>query len=351
MVTLNTGEPAIAVIVPLYNTVRYIRECLESIQSQTWSHFICIIVNDGSTDGSREEAEKFACRDYRFIVINRTNGGVSAARNTALDYIDNHESNIRYICFVDSDDVVSPGFLEDFVTIMDRDGADLAECGVEIFSPDSRIAESQNGGTEVIGHAEIARHQYPATGEKDCTSFVGLCNKCYRTAVIGKIRFDENLICCEDQRFFFELYPRLNTESLIHKVSYFYRVRASSATGDDSRRYTRLQTALGVYHHVLNGEYEQVLKDAIAAMLFGFLYFEWRSLEKKGLPYARKIFDELRRHHKNYRNFCPHWLKRKIAVTGMGYRLSRTYLRLRFRAGERRHKRINKPEGSGRKFR
>ena len=74
----------ISVIVPVYNSVRYMRQCLDSIVNQTFKDIEIICVNDGSTDSSLEILEEYASKDDRFVVINQENGGAGKARNTGL---------------------------------------------------------------------------------------------------------------------------------------------------------------------------------------------------------------------------------------------------------------------------
>lgn len=93
-------------IVPVYNVVPYLRECLDSILAQQFSDFEVCLVDDGSSDGSGEICDEYARHDARFKVIHQPNGGVSAARNQALDMAQG-----EYIWFVDADDYIKEGAL------------------------------------------------------------------------------------------------------------------------------------------------------------------------------------------------------------------------------------------------
>ena len=149
----------IAVIVPVYNTEDYLRECLESIRTQTFDNFLCIVVNDGSYDSSSAIAHEIADKDVRFRVYDIPNGGVSAARNLALDVLISMKCQVRYVCFVDSDDVVTPDFLNNFVTLMDRFEADYAECGIHYLYADGFIdgIKLSNPSNECIEHDDIGK--------------------------------------------------------------------------------------------------------------------------------------------------------------------------------------------------
>ena len=90
----------ISVIVPVYNVEEYLEECLESIKRQTYTDIEVILVNDGSTDRSKEICERYCEKDSRFKLVNQENKGLSGARNRGM-----LESKGEFISFVDSDDV------------------------------------------------------------------------------------------------------------------------------------------------------------------------------------------------------------------------------------------------------
>lgn len=102
-------QPLISVIIPVFNTKKYISECLESIIFQNLKEIEIICVNDGSTDGSRDELEKYSKIDSRIIILHQKNAGVAAARNLALKY-----AHGKYLFFVDSDDFIVPDILKEF---------------------------------------------------------------------------------------------------------------------------------------------------------------------------------------------------------------------------------------------
>ena len=92
-------QPSISVIVPVFNTAKYLDECITSILTQTYSDFELLLVDDGSTDGSGQICDNYAIIDDRIRVFHQLNQGVSSARNTALD----HAAG-EYVIFLDSDD-------------------------------------------------------------------------------------------------------------------------------------------------------------------------------------------------------------------------------------------------------
>ena len=110
----------ISIIVPIYNVEKYVVGCLTSIQKQTYSDFEVICVNDGSTDRSAKLTQDFIKSDKRFRLINRENGGLSAARNTGID-----NAKGAQIMFVDSDDYLHPQALETLIKAKQETQADV----------------------------------------------------------------------------------------------------------------------------------------------------------------------------------------------------------------------------------
>ena len=102
----NFANTKLAIVVPVYNTERYLAECLDSIRSQDYSNYVVFIVDDGSTDNSLSIANRFARESLNCIVMHKENGGVSSARNVALDMIE-EDGSFDVVCFLDSDDVAA----------------------------------------------------------------------------------------------------------------------------------------------------------------------------------------------------------------------------------------------------
>lgn len=108
--------PKISVIVPVFNVERYIHRCVDSILNQTFTDFELILVDDGSPDNCGAICDEYAAKDARIRVLHKENGGVSSARNAALDI-----ATGIYIVFVDSDDTISANYLEELVRWQEYD--------------------------------------------------------------------------------------------------------------------------------------------------------------------------------------------------------------------------------------
>lgn len=110
----------VSIIVPVYNVEKYVERCLNSLVNQTYKNIEIIIVNDGSTDNSKEICEKFENNDKRIKLINKDNQGLGMARNTGLEYITG-----EYVLFVDSDDYVEKNLVEIVYTIAKENDCDF----------------------------------------------------------------------------------------------------------------------------------------------------------------------------------------------------------------------------------
>ena len=204
----------ISVIVPVYNVENYLEECLESIKNQTYTDIEVILVNDGSTDGSQAICEYFCQTDKRFRLINQKNQGQSVARNHGVK-----ESIGEYIMFVDSDDVVSLGLLEQLMKYM-SDGIDIVEC--------NRTEDIQclNSEGKVIDLKEFDSNEalYQCFNHGVSWSPVA---KLYRRKIVEKVPFLENLI-------YEDFYTGIVSLKYTHKmrkidyIGYYYRYHTSS---------------------------------------------------------------------------------------------------------------------------
>ena len=114
----------VSIIIPVYNAKKYLANTLDSVIKQTYKNLEIILVNDGSTDNSKDICESYAKIDKRIKVINKENGGVSSARNYGLAL-----AKGEYISFVDSDDFLFENMIETLVNDIQNTNAEIAVCG------------------------------------------------------------------------------------------------------------------------------------------------------------------------------------------------------------------------------
>lgn len=126
--------PKISVIIPMYNTSKYLQNCLYSVVNQTYKNLEIILVNDGSTDNSKTIVKKYAEKDPRIKIINQKNQGLSVARNTGIE-----KSTGTYITFVDSDDEIDLDMIEKMLTTIQANKTDIAVCSFKETYPNGKI--------------------------------------------------------------------------------------------------------------------------------------------------------------------------------------------------------------------
>lgn len=210
----------ISVIVPVYNSAPYLQQCINSIQSQSYSNLEIICINDGSTDNSLALLQTISQNDPRVIVLSQVNSGVSAARNAGLDV-----ATGEYISFIDSDDILEPDMYEVLVNLATEHQADICHCGYKkIF---------QNGTTKnVQGTEKLLVQNYMAATECLLTGkyFVGsLWNKLYKKELFTGIQFDTSLKINEDILMNVQVFQRANKVVFWDVPKYHYFERASSS--------------------------------------------------------------------------------------------------------------------------
>lgn len=142
----NASKIKVSIIVPIYNAGKYLQPALESVQSQTFTDFECICVNDGSRDNSADVVSEFIQNDSRFILINQENGGVARARNTGLD-----AARGEYITFLDQDDLIAPDALEIYFDMATEYNADIVRARYK------KVQENFNLNGYQLGKNFIAR--------------------------------------------------------------------------------------------------------------------------------------------------------------------------------------------------
>lgn len=198
-------------IIPVYNVRPYLRECLDSVISQDYQDFEICLVDDGSNDGSEQICDEYAAQDQRIKLYHQQNGGVSVARNKALEM-----ATGDYIWFVDADDFILPGALKYLDAIIEDSGSDT------IFFCDNRrsnlsIRQYDRGNKELF----LATH-------------ICYCNPMMifkRQIILNQnIRFSEGIKMGEDLEFQYKYLLHCGSPTAVPINFYFIRERLDSAS-------------------------------------------------------------------------------------------------------------------------
>lgn len=212
--------PEISVIVPVYNTERYIHRCLDSILTQTFENFELILVDDGSTDASGGICDEYALRDSRVQVFHQENSGQAAARNYALDWIfANSES--KYISFVDSDDWVHPQYLEIMRDGLIQFAVNICQCG-HLETDSTEIVPEVHKTISCITPDEQYLNHYSAF----------MWDKLFSKLCWKDIRFPEGQVY-EDVAIWYKLLFQEKRLALTENKLYYYYINQESTARKD----------------------------------------------------------------------------------------------------------------------
>ena len=202
-------KPLVSIIVPCYQQGIYVSETLESILSQTYENWECIVVDDGSTDNSVEIVSEYVNRDNRIKLICQQNRGVSVARNNAISH-----SKGKYILPLDADDIIAPSYLEKAVKVMeDNPEYTLVYCKADKFGLEK-------------GLWRLPEYSYDTLLWKNMI----FCSALFRRKDFEVTHgYNENMIDgLEDWDFWLSLLSRDSIVYQINEVLFHYRIKSSS---------------------------------------------------------------------------------------------------------------------------
>ena len=195
-------EERISIIVPIYNSAKYLQFTLDSIMVQTYKNYELILVDDGSTDESASICRKYVARDSRVTYYYKINGGVSSARNFGIE-----RANGKWITFVDNDDYLCPEYLENMVKATTGYDYDWIISTYRMISRDKLIKEGIDAYIKIAGINDLSaksisdcKYMFP---KLDGYPGVMSCNwrKFYKNDIIRKNNLSFTNIQSEDELF------------------------------------------------------------------------------------------------------------------------------------------------------
>ena len=232
----------VSIIIPIYNTEKYLLKCFESIKNQSYKNIEIILVNDGSTDDSSKICQDYVDRDKRFKYFFQTNQGLSAARNTGLEMMKGD-----FVCFIDSDDYIEHNFVEVLLNACLSNNVNIATCG-RILIDNSKtskmfILNNEQKFSQKNAIEYFLNHKY----------FDGsVCDKIFCSKLFTKKRFNVGHIA-EDLPITVDLF--LQNESIFHVgiplYNYFKRSNSITTKSFQSQDLTILLSAREVESLIL----------------------------------------------------------------------------------------------------
>lgn len=225
----------ISVIVPVYNTEKYLKRCIESIINQTYKNIEIILIDDGSTDSSSQICDEYAAIDNRIKVIHKENGGQGSARNLALDNMTG-----KYVGFVDSDDWIDTQMYEILYGNIMKFGADISCCRHH----EKDIFDIKNDAVEVFSQPETMRlHLYHHEGFGQSP-----WDKLYKKELFDGIRFPE-MRAYEDCATIYQVLAKANKVVFQNVNLYHYEIRENSTMTQkfSAVKFQAITAYLGMY--------------------------------------------------------------------------------------------------------
>ena len=293
---MKSAKDLISIIIPVYNTEKYLGACIDSLLAQTHENLEIILVDDGSKDSSPALCDAYAEKDSRIKVIHKENAGVSSARNTAIEI-----ASGKYIGFVDSDDIVAPHMYEALLSALVTSDSDVSVCRLARFfdgQEEEKLSFPASCSDEPLVMSSLEALSDLLRG----THFYGsLCDKLFKAELVKEARLREDIYIAEDFLFTIGAILKAKRVCFSDTTLYFYRTRETSATHshysekqissyDALLAAEELFRAHGVYD-ALKNEIDASAVICHVKIMHGL--YENKSLRKK---YAKRSVREMRSH-------------------------------------------------------
>ncbi len=214
-------EALISVIIPVYKVEAYLKRCVDSVLAQTYPNVEILLVDDGSPDDCPRLCDEYAARHQNIRVIHQENKGLSGARNTGISH-----AKGEYLAFVDSDDLISPYYLESLYRALVSTDSDLSQCRWEYVHED-QILEAYQRDADVVCYTgrEMLSNLYIQTG----AYYVVAWNKLYKKSLFENVRYPEGKIH-EDEATTYRIFDQVSRAAVVDNALYGYFVGMNSTS-------------------------------------------------------------------------------------------------------------------------
>lgn len=300
----------VSVIIPVYNTKKYLRKCVDSVLAQTYDNLEIILVNDGSTDDSGALCDEIAKGFNNIMVIHKENGGLSDARNAGIAV-----ATGEYTCFLDSDDWIDEDCIEEAINEAKNENADVVVWGyhTDFHDENERVKSSR----------DVIPAQFKSTdsidANMDIDKLIGLCgyawNKLYKTEIIKDLEFVKGISLVEDILFNAEVMTENVKVSFINKAFTHYIQRQRETLGTkyypnyldlkimaieaDKKILTCWKTPKEIVDRFVNGMYLSVSWNMITNLLKTDISNKEKNQKIKHLINNKEIFSKISKAKEN----------------------------------------------------
>ena len=330
----------ISIIVPVYNTITYLHQCIDSLLNQTYTDLEILLVDDGSNDGSEILCDKYTDKDCRIRVIHKENGGIVSARKVGLK-----AATGEFIGFVDSDDWIEADMFEKLYSVLMTENVDVAMCG-RYEDSDKRRKSVYHGLLEGKYEGKKLREEvFPKMIMNgvffEWGVFPGYWDKLFRKHIIWEalMAVDDRIVMGEDAVCVYPCILKAKSIFVIHKCLYHYRqssqsmVRKLSEETERERKRFQILFSSGLYQFKQNKEIYDFREQWLKYMLFlmtpraDILYSDLDKLDylfpfpkvKKGsriIIYSAGLWGKRLYHYLNKTQFCD-----VVAVMDRNYKM------------------------------
>lgn len=291
--------PLVSIIIPVYNVEQYLEQCVRSVTGQTYRNLEIILVDDGSTDESGSLCDRYAVEDNRIRVIHKANGGLSDARNAAIEVMRG-----EYVYYLDSDDYICDDLIETYLQWMREFNSDV------VFGTFYEFWGEVKGWNEALKtqHAPVCYDKITALGKMlmDDELYHGASGPLFKSALYNDIRFpvgelyedfsttyyvvekSERVVSCDDKRCFYRRRPGSIMSDRVTKRNMILMDIADRVTADMEGRYPELRlpcirrrvtSYLNLYYFILKTglnafpEEQKRIRNTIDKDIDDFLFF------------------------------------------------------------------------------
>ncbi len=289
--------PSVSIIVPIYNTEKYLERCINSILDQSYKNIELILVDDGSSDSSLSMCESYAAKDDRVKVFHQSNAGVSVARNKGLQ-----NATGKYVAFVDSDDELTETAVECLVADAEKYNADVVsavKCNVYSNGKTENLYEDG----KLTVYKELEALNLCLSRDRQTNS---VCAKLFKMTSLSGITFENGRNINEDGFFLFNCYAK-KVVLVQHNVCIYkyYIYENSSSRSAFSEKYMDMVYFCEKKREIIERDFPS-MKEKFANLEVGtnllFLDVLLRTSDKKYKPSQKKSIKTVR---KNYKYFKP----------------------------------------------
>ncbi len=241
--------PVVSLVIPVYNSGKYLAQALDSVVRQTFQNFEVVIVNDGSTDNSELIAQSFCIKYSNFRIINQKNSGPASAKNTGIK-----NSRGKFLTFLDSDDLLDSKFLEVLYNLIKENDSDISYCNFNLYHAESNISicmpftaksgvyQKDDAFAKLI--SDVTLHHFP-------------WNKMYKKDLFIKNNIKFHDMFYEDVATCPELFYYANRVAVTSKPLYYYRRHQKSIIAVmDSCKINDFVKSLGIIRNFLETKNE-----------------------------------------------------------------------------------------------